>query len=312
VAVSSFSERHAPSPRPLGPNIPVGVRAAIDSWFAERHVESQEIRRQWFQRQGYGDVADVEDDVRGRWGTDAASALHSALEADPLVSQSYSGDVRRNAATLIVYRHVPAPFYLDYVELAIERYVRDRAIVEVEYVAYVDDPMLAPVEYLNGLFAARSIDYRFDEQGRAAWHGDAGAHTAVIRPALDALGDPELEGCRREFEAALAHLRRGTPKDREDAIEEAWKSVESAMKILLDKHRLAPPDKQTTEPLWIALRDSGIVETPTRDAIVATSRIRNEWGHGQGGEVRVIPDGIPELAVQSAAGAIVYLASRLP
>ena len=35
--------------------------------------------------------------------------------------------------------------------------------------------------------------------------------------------------------------------------------------------------------LWQAIRDSGIVETPTHDAILSTSRLRNEWGGSRAG-----------------------------
>jgi hypothetical protein len=54
--VTYFSQEHAPPPRPLGPEIPAGVRRAITTWFAEHGVDSQEIRLLWFQRAGYGDV----------------------------------------------------------------------------------------------------------------------------------------------------------------------------------------------------------------------------------------------------------------
>jgi len=310
--VTSFSERHAPAPRPLGPEIPLGVRRAIDSWFNERDVDPQEIRRRWFQRQGYGDVVDVEADVRDRWGAETAATLHRDLEADPLVAQAYVGDVLRNSATLIVYRHVPAPLYLDYVELAVEKYAGDRAIVQEEYVDYIDDPTVAPLEYLNGLLAARRIDYRFNEQGRAEWHGDEGAYFETIHPALDALKDLRLDGCRQEFEAALGHLRSGTAKDREDAIEETGKAVESAMKVTLDSHGIGRAGNETPEPLWNLLRENAVVPPKTKDAILSASRLRNEYGgHGQGGEVREIPEGIPELAARAAAAAISYLAGRL-
>ena len=66
--MSSFSQEHAPPPRSLGPEIPVGVRRAITSWFDERGVATDEILRIFFQRRGYGDVVDVEADVRDRWG----------------------------------------------------------------------------------------------------------------------------------------------------------------------------------------------------------------------------------------------------
>jgi hypothetical protein len=310
--VASFSQEHAPPPRPLGPEIPAGVRRAITTWFAEHGVDSQEILLLWFQRVGYGDAVDVGADVRDRWGEDAQALLARDLEDDREILRYPDERNQRAAFTAAVYRHVPAPLYLDYVELAIERYARDRAIVEAQYADIIEDSRIVPVDYLNQLFATRRIDYRFDENGRAQWHGDEGAYVEIIRPALDALDDDRLVGCREEFEAALGHLRKGTQKDYEDAIEEAWKSVESAMQVLLDGRNIPRPERETTEPLWIALNEGGVVEKPTRDAIVATSRIRNKWGHGQGGEVRVIPEGIPELAVRSAAAAIAYLAERLP
>ncbi len=311
--MSSFSGQHAPPPRALGPEIPAGVRSAVRSWFSERHVNADDVRRRWFQRLGYGSVDDVLDDVRDRWDDLTSAVMRSDLEEDAFVAQLYDGAKKRDAATLISYLHVPTPLYLDYVEHAITSYVDDRRFVDVNYAMYVEDPMIAPVAYLNELFATRRIGYRFDENGRAEWHGDEGSYFEVIRPALDALDDARLEGCRQEFEAALGHLRKGTPKDREDVIEEAGKAAESAMKVVLDARNVIRTGKENAEKLWQMMRDDGIVETPTHHAIVSTAALRNEWGgHGQGGEVRQIPAGIPELAVRAAAAAIAYLASLLP
>jgi hypothetical protein len=311
----SFSQRHAPPPRLLGPEIPAGVRRAIDSWLVERKADPHEIRTRIFQRAGYGDVIDVVDDVRDRWGDNEAERLIGKLEDDPTVARWERGsDAQRDAATKVIFHHLPEPLYLDYLEEAIEEYVRVRVGVLDNYdYDLVQHPILTPIEHLNNLFRTRRIDYRFTEEGKAEWHGDEGAYHEVIRPALDALDDERLAGCRHEFEAALGHLRAGTPKDREDAIEEAGKAVESAMKVLLDERDVKRPERQHAEKLWQALRDGGIVETPTHDAILSTSRLRNEWGaHGQGGEVREIPAGIPEHAVRSAAAAIAYLAGLLP
>lgn len=311
--MSSFSQRHAPPPRALGPEIPAGVRQAIASWFREHDVDSADVRRRFFQRRGYGNVDHVASDVADRWGEDAGVALYERLNEDPDVDQWNHGRRRQAVATTVVYLYMPEPLYLDYLEEAVGKYADDRMYVEPEYAGYAEDPYVAPVRYLNDLFASRRIDYRFNADGRAEWHGDEGAYVEVVRPALDALDDARLAGCRQEFEASRGHLRVGTPKDREDAIEEAGKAVESAMKVLLDARGIARPARETAEPLWIALRDGGVVPTPTREAILAPSRLRNEYGgHGQGGEIRAIPDGVPELAVRSAAAAIGYLASRLP
>jgi hypothetical protein len=275
-------------------------------------VDAQEIRLLWFQRAGYGDAVNVGEDVRDRWGEDAQALLARDLKEDSEIL-SYPDERNQRAAwTADVYLHVPTPLYLDYLELAIEKYARDRVLVQVDYVEFIDDPLVAPVQYLNDLFATRRIHYRFDENGRARWHGDEGAYGEVIRPALDALDDDRLAGSRQEFEYALGHLRAGTPKDLEDAIEEAGKAVESAMGVVLDAHGIDAPVR-TAERLWQALRDGGIVETPTHHAIVSTSRLRNEWGgHGQGAEIREIPAGIPALAVRSAAATLAYLAELLP
>jgi hypothetical protein len=311
--VASFSQEHAPPPRPLGPEIPAGVRRAITSWFAERGVDSQEIRLLWFQRAGYGSAADVSVDVRDRWGEDAQALMARDLEDDVDILRYPDPRNQLEAVAGAVYRHVPAPLYLDYLELAIEKYARDRALVEIEYADIIEDPFVAPVRYLNELFATRRIEYRFDETGRARWHGDEGAYGEIIRPALDALDDGRLAGPRQEFESAMGHLRAGTPKDLEDAIEEAGKAVESAMKVLLAEREISHSGDETAEPLWNLLREGSVVPPKTKDAVLSTSRLRNEYGgHGQGKEIRDIPAGIPALTVRSAAATITYLAGLLP
>jgi hypothetical protein len=313
LVVTSFSQEHAPPPRLLGPEIPAGVRRAITTWFAEHGVDAQEIRLLWSLQAGYGNAVDVAADVRDRWGEVAQALMPRDLEGDNDILRYPDERNQRAAFTAAVFLHVPAPLYLDYLELAIEKYARDRALVQVEYVDIVEDLRAAPVDYLNGLFARRGIDYRFDENGRARWHGDAGAYAEVIRPALDALEDGCLAGPRQEFESALGHLRAGTPKDLEDAIEEAGKAVESAMKVVLDSHEVTRAGNETAEPLWNLLRENDLVPAKSKDAILSTSRLRNEYGgHGQGAEIREIPAGIPALAVRSAAATIAYLAELLP
>lgn len=311
--MTTYSEEHTPPPRALGSAIPAGVRRAIDSWFRERGVDPQVVRRTWFQDLGYGGVDDVANDVRDRWDDAQSVLFYRDLEEDRVVEEISYGPNRRKAAALISYLHVPTPLYLGFVERAVRAYVNENCYVEAEYADYAEDPYIAPVRYLNDLFATRRIDYRFTNDGRAEWHGDEGTYHEVVRPALDALADARLGGCREEFEAALGHLRAGTPKDREDAIEEAGKAVESAMKVVLDVRGIPRTDKENAEKLWQMIRDAEIIETPTHDAIGSTARLRNEWGgHGQGGQVRQIPEGIPELAVRASAAAVAYLAGLLP
>jgi hypothetical protein len=250
----------------------------------------------------WGNFQDVAEDISERLGKEDADEFLAAMNAH------FSRDRHRQVAVSGVdysaepaLMAVPAPFFLDALELAVG--------AESGHSFRYDD---ASLREINRVFSVRGVSFRFTSAG-AEWHGDEGAYEEVIRPALDALQDPRLSGCRHEFDAALRHLRAGTLKDQEDAIEEAGKAVESAMKVVLQEHGVTLTGKETAQPLWNLLRDNQIVPPKSQDAILGTSRLRNEYGgHGQGGAVRQIPAGIAELATRSAATAVAYLAERLP
>ncbi len=112
--------------------------------------------------------------------------------------------------------------------------------------------------HIDAVFSKQAVPYRYDfETGKIVWEGDSELHAAVITPALQVLGDGRLAGARSEFEAAQGHLRVGTQKDLEDAIDEAAKSVESTMKVLASKTNTALPNNATATPLFNALRMLG-------------------------------------------------------
>jgi hypothetical protein len=290
------------------------VRRAIVGWFGDQNVDMGDVRRKWFQRNGYGDVSDVVEDVRHRWDDVSGDVLFLSVEREPSVARWESDEQWLEAATKIVPLHVPEPLYLDYLELAIEAYANDREFVPVEAFVGFRDPYEEPVRYLNDLFAVRRIDYRFDERGRAEWHGDEGAYHEVLRPALDVLDDPRLGTSRREFGDALDAVRRGDRVGVKNAIRDASNAVESAMKALLDARGVPRPERETADPLWDALRRGGVVAEKTKEEICGPSHLRNSYG-GHGADPardEPVPDGVASLAVMTAAAAIVYLAGRLP
>jgi hypothetical protein len=165
---------------------------------------------------------------------------------------------------------------------------------------------------IDAVFAKRGVPYRF-EADKFVWNGDAGAHALVVQPALHAMADARLAGARGEFDAALSHLRVGTLKDREDAIEEAAKAVESAMTVLITETNTPLTATATANNMLKALKDANVVPAYTEAALLGAARIRNKLGaHGAGAAPRQINLDEATIAVSSAAAALVFLASRLP
>lgn len=121
-----------------------------------------------------------------------------------------------------------------------------------------------------------------------------------------------LAGSRGEFDAAMTNLRRGTEQNRREAVTNAGRSVESAMKMLLDAHKVPRPKHENARPLWDELWKASVVAEKSDFAILAAPNLATTHGrHGVGQPVDV-PQGVPELAVQSAAAAISYLANLFP
>ncbi len=85
------------------------------------------------------------------------------------------------------------------------------------------------------------------------------------------------------------------------------------MKVLLDARGVSRTGKETAFPLFGLLVSHNICPSEADNAVLGAARIRNNLGgHGTGATPRVVPDGVPELAVNAAATAIRYLADLLP
>lgn len=295
----SFTERNFPSPEPAGETIPDGVRVSLLTWFAQQGISSQEVWPSFCQREGYGGFSEIVDDITRRFGVESGTRFAASMQAHFQRGKSRIAFVvghDYNAEPAL--RALPTPQFLDVLELSVAsaRYNSHEAIREI-----------------NRLFSKRGIYYRFSERsGLAEWHGDQGAYTTVVRPALDSLNDSRMAGARSEFDTALVHMRNGSVKDLEDAIEEAAKSVESAMKVLASEHGTALTGRETARPLFDALTKARVVVVEADQAVLAASRLRNAYGgHGAGSQPRQVPPGTAELTLRAAATAISYLGSML-
>jgi hypothetical protein len=312
----SYSERNSPPHEPAGAAIPSGVRTALLTWLADRNLSDppkpKELWRMLSQRIGYGGPADAVQDVQARFGREAAETLADAFHTEFQRRRSVpKTDFDRYALPGLT--SVPAPLFLDALEIAVQllrRRGRTYSDGVTDYVEYDDQAAIAEI---NRLFTLRGIQYRFREDGTAEWHGDEGAFQEVVVPALAALGDARFAGAAQEFGDALGALRDGTRQGQKNAVRDASNAVETAMKTVLDAHSVPRTGKETADPLWDLLHGAGLVAAKTKDTVCAAPRLRNTYGgHGPNPNPDPVPTGIPELSVHAAAAAITYLGAALP
>ena len=144
------------------------------------------------------------------------------------------------------------------------------------------------------------------------WTGDPQQHELTVQPALVVLTDRRLAGARAEFEEALCKRREGTPKDLEDAVDEAAKSVESILKVLHDERSVTRPRSQQVTPLFNSLVTANAIPSYVDKLIAAASGPRNNMAsHGQGATVREVPEELADASIAAAATAITFLARYL-
>jgi hypothetical protein len=305
--VTTYSQQQIPH-QPAGATVPSGVRSALLDWLNDHGVDHRDIWKQLMQRVGYGGPVDVVEDVAARFGEQAREPLQTAFITESRIRRPIPPN-DRNRYAMPGLLHVPAPLFLDALEIGVELAGKEYTKHD-EFVYESHDH--AAIEEINRIFTVRGINYRFTPLGKAEWHGDEQAYQQVIAPALGALSDPRLAGAAQEFGDAIAALRLGTREGEKNAIRDASNAVESAMKSVIDDHAISRTGNETADPLWQLLKDENGVADKTKDPICAAPRLRNTYGgHGPNPQPDPVPPGVAEYTVNVAASAIVYLADQL-
>jgi hypothetical protein len=306
----NFSRRNRP-PRPrAGVDVPAGVRRGLIEWLRHRQVTPSRVGDLLLKNLGYVDWTDAAVEIEQWYGRASSALVHQAIQSSP--TGSYLSDLAVSDRATRCLSVVPTDLFLTALECVADDW-RSATGTDPDFasrVARTHVRLLAGE--VNRVFGLRGVEFRMDEGGRIEWRGDEGAHALVVAPALAALEDVRLDGARGEFEASLAHLRVGTDKQREDAVEEAAKSVESAMKVALAAHGTVVEPNSGAARLFDALKGEGLVDAYTEYPLRAAAQIRNRLGgHGSGETPRTISERDAELCVRAAAVSIVYLAAIL-
>lgn len=170
----------------------------------------------------------------------------------------------------------------------------------------------AALEEINYRFKAADVGYAY-EQGDIIRIDSQFAHAEIIKPALSLLRSPEFAGAEQEFLEAYRHFRDGNPRD---AITGANRAFESTMKAICALKGWGHSENARASDLLKVLRLNSLYPAyldKSFDQLTATlasglPELRNkEGGHGQGVEVREVPDHVVAYALQLAATNIRYL-----
>lgn len=271
------------------------VRIDLLALLKESGLPPGKVWRRFTRRSDYpldeGDLDRLLDTVRDRWGRKIEDAFELATE--------------EHKAPIPELQELPDQDFALAVECGIE--------ILPDLTADGDKRFITAVRRINNRLIEGDVPLRFNEKnGRAEWL-DIATHELLFRPTLRALEDPRLDGARQEFEAAYADLQRGGPKALEDAIDEAAKSVESAMIAVLEAGKVALPIPPTASSLVKTLEGSEITEKYLTHLLLAASSIRNNMAaHGSGSSRRLVAVDLAQAAVSAAAAAVGLLSSKLP
>ncbi|MGH2837322.1 MAG: hypothetical protein ACRDJY_03100, partial [Thermoleophilaceae bacterium] len=167
---------------------------------------------------------------------------------------------------------------------------------------------------ITQVLRARGIPWVFTEENGFEWVGDELVEELVVNPAVSALSDPRFAGgVKSEFGSARNELRADTATSRKQAVYEAGCSVESAMKVVLDAHGVQYAPTATAQPLFDHLVNANIVPRYMEREVLGAATPRNKTaGHGAGAIQHDVSTEEAEGVVAAAAGAIGYLAKKLP
>jgi hypothetical protein len=182
----------------------------------------------------------------------------------------------------------------------LERY--NRLIVKI------DDAILE----LNQRFKEHGVGYQF-ESGEIIRVDSEFLHTKVVKPTLSLLIDKEYQGANQEFLSAHKHYRHGR---HEECLVDLLKAFESTMKIICKKRGWTTQPKDTASKLINILFQNNLLPSYLESEItclrtllesgVPTLRNKNA-GHGQGAEIRTVPEYLARYALNLTASNILFL-----
>ena len=169
------------------------------------------------------------------------------------------------------------------------------------------------IDELNIRFKEAGVGYQF-EQGELIKVDSQFIHSEVVKPALQLLGkDKDYQGSSAEFLAAHEHYRHQRYKE---CLNECLKAFESVMKAIHKKHSWNFNKNDNSKKLINNCLTNHLIPQylQTQFCSISTlletgaATIRNkEGGHGQGTEVKEVPEYLASYALHLTASNLLFL-----
>lgn len=168
------------------------------------------------------------------------------------------------------------------------------------------------IKELNDRFKEHGIGYQY-ENGQIIRIDSQFIHAEVVQPALQLLNNRHYAGAQQEFLKAHEHYRNGNAKE---ALNECLKSFESVMKVICKKRQWSYSGSATSKDLIHICLNHELIPDFWKKHYSSLSNLlkssippaRNTMSaHGQGSDVKSVPDYLVAYMLHMTASAIVFL-----
>ncbi len=202
---------------------------------------------------------------------------------------------------------------LDVVELAmrvVNRHIRGNR--DYEYRTNKRSKPDDVLEELNARFREHAVGYRFESDEILRVDSEI-LHQEATKPALKLLAGAAFKGANQEFLEAHEHYRHGRSKE---CLVSSLKALESTMRVICAKHGWAVEPTANASKLIATLFGNSFLPAHLESQYSSlrsllesgVPTVRNKLGgHGQGGEVKTVPEFIARYSLNLTASSIVFL-----
>lgn len=169
------------------------------------------------------------------------------------------------------------------------------------------------ISELNIRFKEAGVGYQF-EQGELIRVDSQFIHSEVVKPVLQLLGtDKDYQGSFAEFLTAHEHYRHRRYKE---CLNDSLKAFESVMKAIHKKHSWQFNPNDTSKKLINSCLTNGLIPIYLQNQFSSINillesgipTIRNkEGGHGQGHEIKEVPEYLASYALHLTATNLLFL-----